>query len=447
MSTIDWTAIKQEAVGYFRDLLRIDTTNPPGNEKLAIDYLAGILSKEGIDFQVFEPIKDRANLVLRIKGDGSKRPLLLSSHVDVVHAEPEHWEVPPFSGEIKDGCIWGRGAIDMKHMTVMNLMMVLLAHRNKVKLKRDLIFLAVADEEDGCEWGSLWMVNNHPDLINAEYCLNEGGGFTLHLDKHVFYPIGVAEKGLCWFKVTARGRPGHGSMPHDHQAVHHIADKLKKFKKKGLGFHPHPLVESFVKSIAKTQSFPKNIFLKLLSKKRSHDFIINHLIKDEEKGDSFYAMFHNTASPTKLRAGSKINVIPSFAEAHFDGRILPGQSVESFLAEFRHVMGEDLEIEAFQKWDPTITDYENDFFDSLKKALLKNDPHAIPVPFLIPGFTDSAHYSRLGIKCYGFSPIYLEKGMSYAHMFHGHNERIPVKGFEFGVKVLWDVINETCILD
>ena len=219
MFEIDWNSVKQEAVTHLQNLLRINTTNPPGNEIEAVKYLSGVLTKEAIPHQIFEPAPGRASLVARLKGNGSKRPLLLTSHLDVVPAEGKKWERAPFSGDLKDGFIWGRGALDMKQMTVMELMMLLTVKREGLPLSRDLIFAAVADEEAGCKWGSKWLVANKPELIDAEYALNEVGGFSLHIDRHVFYPIGVAEKGFCWFKVTAQGEPGHGSLPHDDQAA------------------------------------------------------------------------------------------------------------------------------------------------------------------------------------------------------------------------------------
>src|SRR3989338_4793420 len=208
--TTNWTTLEKSALTHLKNLIRINTTNPPGNELEAIRYIAKILDEAGIPHQIFEPTPGRANLVARIRGSGTKRPLMLTSHVDVVPAENSGWNLPPFSGELKDGFIWGRGAIDMKQMTAMSLALFVEVCQQKIKLPRDLLFVAVCDEEAGCRWGSKWLVENKPELLDAEYALNEVGAFSLYLDGHTFYPIGVAEKGLCWFRIHKKGDPGHG---------------------------------------------------------------------------------------------------------------------------------------------------------------------------------------------------------------------------------------------
>ncbi|MBX7148708.1 M20/M25/M40 family metallo-hydrolase [bacterium] len=438
---INLDTIKDEAVAYLQQLIRINTTNPPGNELEAIKFLSGILTKENIPHDIFESAPGRANLVARLKGNGSKKPLLLTGHVDVVPAEPQHWAVDPFSGKIQDGCIWGRGAVDMKQMVVMELMMLLYAKRNSLNLNRDLIFAAVADEEAACTHGSQWLVENRPELVQAEYALNEVGGFSLYVEDKVFYPIGVAERGICWFRVIAKGDPGHGSMPHDNQAVNKLTGAAHRLGTHHLPFHSHPVVNKFISYLASAQKFPKNIILSLVKNRLFHSFITSKVLPDKKRAKVFNALFHNTVSPTILKAGSKVNVIPSTATFEVDGRILPGQTVESFLNEVREVIGPGLDIEVNYKWNPTeIKDYQNDFYDVLASSVIENHEGAIPVPYLIPGFTDAAHYSRLGIKSYGFAPVKLMPNMNFSEMFHGHNERIPVEGFLWGVKVLGDVI-------
>lgn len=431
-----------EAITHLRNLLRLNTTNPPGNEIAAVKYIAGVLMAEGIPSYIFEPAPGRANLVATLKGNGSRKPLLLNAHLDVVPAEEKHWKYPPFSGELAEGCVWGRGAIDMKQTAVMSMMMLIRAKREKISLNRDLIFCAVADEEEGCRYGSRWLVENRADLIQAEYGLNEVGGFSLYVDKHVFYPVGVAEKGVCWFAVHASGEPGHGSLPHSHQAVLKLAEGVTKLSNFSLPPHPHPLVRGFIGALAKSQGLLRGSVLKMLTVPRVGDFILKHLIRDPKQQANFHAQLHNTVSPTVLRAGSKINVIPSGAEVTVDGRILPGQTIENFLEEVKKVLGPDLEIKPLYSWTPTEHDYKNDFFTLLKKSLIAHDPEAIPVPYLMPGFSDSAHYARLGIKVYGFSPVRLDRGMNFSELFHGHNERIPVEGFKFGLNVMWDVVSQ-----
>lgn len=435
----------QEAVEHLQNLIRINTTNPPGHEIAACQYLAAVLKKENIPFTILESAPGRANLVARLVGDQTQKPLLLTSHLDVVPAEKEFWQEDPFGGVIKDGFIWGRGAVDMKQMTAMELAVFLKAHREKLPLKRDLILAAVADEEAGCEHGSKFLVTHHPELIRAEYALNEVGGFSLTIDQHVFYPIGVAEKGLCWFKIIARGKTGHGSMPHDQQALPHLCLATHAITHQDLPFHNTPLVTEFVNELAKKQPFPKNLILKGTTKKMFSRFILKYLFPNAAKAKNFRNMFHNLATPTVFRAGSKENVIPSSAEVIVDGRILPGQTIQSFLQEVQKLIGQGFEIEVLQAEEPNQTDFDNDFFNTLKTSLVSLDPQAIPVPFLIPGFTDAKHYAKLGIKCYGFAPTKLPADLNFGELYHGHNERIPVTAIEFGVKTLWDVILKTCV--
>lgn len=434
----------KETITHLQNLVRINTTNPPGNEILACDYLKSVFVKLNIPYQILESAPGRGNIIARIKGNGNKKPLLLTSHLDVVPAEKEYWDEDPFSGTIKDGFIWGRGTVDMKNMTAMLLTVFLKAFQNSENLKRDLIFAAVADEEAGCEYGSKWLVDNHPELIQAEYALNEVGGFSLTVEDKVFYPIGVAEKGMCWFKIKAKGDPGHGAMPHDNQAVGHVCFAAHKLSENNLPYHKTKVVENFVSTLANKQTLAKKLILKSLLKKPLANFVLKKVFPDKAKAQNFYNMFRNLATPTILKAGQKENVIPSVAEVTVDGRILPEHTVKSFLAEIQDLIGPRFEIEVLRSNDPVETEYQNDFFKTLKETIKKHDPEAIPVPFLIPGFTDAKEYHRLGIKTYGYTPVKLPADLNFGALYHGHNERIPVDAIGFGVKVLWDVILKSC---
>jgi len=437
---INIDAIKEEAITHLQNLLRINTTNPPGNEMQAVIYLSDVLKKENIEHKIFETAPGRGCLVARINGNGSQKPLLLNGHLDVVPCEKEHWQHDPFSGIIDEGCVWGRGAIDMKNMVASSLMLLLEIKRQKINLNRDVIFAAVADEEEGCDHGSRWLVEHKPDLIQAEYALNEGGGFSLFIDKNVFYPIGVAEKGLCWFKIVAHGDPGHGSMPHQNMALVKLAQATSRLGANQFPIHKHPLVSGFINRIASKQNFLNKLILKAVLQPSLTRFILDKIFPDAKKARQFHVLLHNTASPTIMKAGSKVNVIPSDAEVHVDGRVIPGQTIETFLQEVRQIIGRDFDFEVSHSWDPVETDYANPFYDLLCNSIKQNDPQALPLPYLVPGFTDSAYYSRLGIKCYGFAPVKLPKELNFADLFHGHNERIPIAGYLWGIKVLGDVL-------
>ena len=326
-TSLDWPAITAEAIRHLQDLLRIDTTNPPGNELVAAEYLAGVLRSEGYDPLVLEAAPQRGNLIARLKGDGSLPPLLLYTHLDVVPAEPEHWTHPPFAGEVADGFAWGRGALDMKSVAAMQLMTMLLLKRNAVALRRDVIFAATADEEIDSDVGAEWLVTRHPDLVRAEYGLSETGGYTLYLEGKKFYPVMCAEKGTCWLKIRARGKPGHGSVPHADHAVLHLVRAIERVTSHPLPLHMTATASTYVQRLARSVGGTTGMLLSAVLHPILHDAALK-AIPDRSLADALHAIFHNTVSPNQLRAGYKANVIPSEAEAILDGRMLPGFDVE-----------------------------------------------------------------------------------------------------------------------
>lgn len=442
---IDWESVNREAIGIFKDLLRIDTTNPPGNERPAADYVAGILGREGIDFQLLESEPTRASVVARRKGSGAKAPLLLNAHLDVVPADPEHWTHDPFGAIEQDGYIWGRGALDMKNMAAMSLVTMLLLEREGVELERDVIFAAVADEEEGSEHGSLFLVKEHPELVRAEYVLNEAGGHTMHAGGHRFWPIQIAEKGICWLELTARGEPGHGSMPHPNNAVVRLARAIEALANTRLPQHNTPVVEEFLDAIAAASPLPGRLLLPLLKNPILSSPLLSILeTVDLSQAIGLNAMLRNTTSPTMLSGGKKVNVIPSSATVRVDGRIIPGESLEAFLAEIRAVVGDDLDIEVFHHHDGSVFDPNTELFDAMARKLREEDPDGTPVPYMIPGFTDSFAYGTLGAQCYGFVPLRLPPDLQFARLFHGHDERVPVDGFTWGVRVLYETVRDFC---
>jgi acetylornithine deacetylase/succinyl-diaminopimelate desuccinylase-like protein len=442
---MDWTAITAEAVRHFKTLLRFDTTNPPGNERPAADYLAGVLGEAGIEHRVLESAPTRASLVARLRGNGKKAPLLLTGHLDVVPVDREHWSHDPFAAEEAAGCIWGRGAIDMKNMVAMSLMTVVLLKRMETKLDRDLIFAAVADEEAGSHGGALFLVENHPELVRAEYVLNEVGGHTLHFGDARFYPIQVSEKGICWFELVAHGDPGHGSMPHDNNAVVKLARAIDALGRVKLPQHNTPVVEHFLRELAKRSGFPNDRIIPLLLRPAMSSTLLETLgKKNPDQAMGINAMLRNTVSPTMLAGGSKVNVIPSRASVRVDGRIIPGLTKEDFLREIRRAVGDEVAINVFDHHDGTTFDSKTELYETICKVLAQHDEDAVPVPYMIPGFTDSFAYGRLGGTCYGFSPVKLPKDLNFTRMYHGHDERIPIDGFAWGLKVLFEVVERFC---
>jgi acetylornithine deacetylase/succinyl-diaminopimelate desuccinylase-like protein len=432
-----------EAVEHLGALLRMDTTNPPGNESICAEYLAESLRKDGIEPTLVAKAKGRANVVARIKGNGEAPPLLLGAHLDVVEADAKRWRHPPFSGAIADGYLWGRGALDMKNMAAMSLMVVKLLRRSGARLRRDVIFAGVADEEVGCDFGSRFLVEEHPELVRAEYALGEVGGFTLHVQGRRFYPIMVAEKGLCWLRVRARGTPGHGSLPREDNANVRLARAVARLGSRRLPQHTTPFVKEFVQKVGATLPMPQRLILERILDPRTAPAVLK-ILPDRSLARSFAAVLSNTVSPTVLRGGNKTNVIPSEATCELDGRILPGQTEGSFLAELRAAVGRDVEFEILKSAPPTVTSAKTPLFETLCRTLLRHDPEALPVPYLMPGFTDAKSWSRLGTKCYGFVPLRLAAGVRFADLFHGDDERVPVDGVRWGVRVLYEAVRDFC---
>ncbi len=425
-------------------LLRMDTTNPPGAERQAADYLAGKLREVGLDPTMLEPEPGRANLVTRLRGTGKAPPLLLAAHLDVVEADPERWKHPPFSAAEAEGCLWGRGAVDMKNHAAMSAAILRKLARDGARLGRDVIFAAVADEEAGCDFGSRYLVEQHPELVRAEYAIGEVGGFTMHLAGTAFYPIQVAEKGLCWVRAKFTGEPGHGSMPRADSAVIRLGEGIAALGRARMPVHPTKYVKDFLDAIAARQPAVARPLLKLLGRPELIARIVR-LVPDLSIARSMGALLTNTASPTVARAGNKTNVIPGEATLEIDGRLIPGQTDEDFLRELRAVLGDDVELEVMKSAPPTVTEpVESPLFESIRRQINAREPDAVVVPYMIPGFTDGKYFSQLGARWYGFAPIKIEKGsgIRFADMFHGNDERIPIAGLHWGTEVLDAVVRE-----
>jgi acetylornithine deacetylase/succinyl-diaminopimelate desuccinylase-like protein len=450
-ASIDWKAEGDRCVELLRDLIRIPTVNRgtgdagDANEHVAAERIADFLRGFGVEPKIVEKKKGRGNLIARVKGTGKKPPLLLNAHLDVVEADAGSWLHDPFTAEIHDGYIWGRGAIDMKHMAAMSAcVLALLAKKadDGPPLERDVIFAAVADEEAGCALGSIYLCEEHADDVRAEYMLGEVGAFSLYLFGRTFYPIQVAEKGICWVRATYEGSPGHGSVPDPESSVVKLARAIERLGGRRLPHHPTAVVETFLHGLAKELPAPQRQVLKRLTVPRLASVILDYLVRDPDQRRSFGAMLSNTASPTVVRAGSKVNVIPGRASVDIDGRTLPGQSESSFLAELREALGGDPKIEILRSLPPVESRADTPLFAHLDATLRQHDPTALPLPYLIPGFTDAKAYARLGTTCYGFAPVRFDPthNVNFSKMYHGHDERIPVDGLRWGVRVLYEAV-------
>ena len=436
----------EEARRLCQALLRMDTTNPPGNERICADYLAASLAEVGYQPELIEAAPGRTNLIVRHRGTGARPPLLLTAHLDVVEADPSGWRRPPFSGDEHEGCLWGRGAIDMKNMAAMCTAVMRRLAVTQARLSRDVIFAAVADEEAGCEYGSKLLVAEHRSKVEAEFAVGESGGFSLHLGDTTFYPVQVAEKGICWIRARVTGTPGHGSMPRADSAVTRLGEALVALGKAQLPVHPTKYAINFLEALRARQPALIQPLLRLVTRPRLLARIAR-LVPNSQAARGFSPLLSNTASATVVRAGNKTNVIPGVAEFDIDGRTLPGQTTEDLLRELRVVLGPDIELEVTRSAPATVTDpFESPVYDAIKHQIESREPGAVVVPYMIPGFTDAKYFSEMGARWYGFSPVKIERdsGIRFADMFHGNDERVPVAGLAWGAEVLDAVVREVC---
>ena len=440
---MNWDLVREQVTDLTQDLIRFDTTNPPGNEMPCIEYIGGVLQREGIEPVVLESAPGRGNLVARLKGDGTLSPLLLMGHVDVVPAEADKWQRPPFSGDRVDGIVWGRGAVDMKQMVAMELMVMLLLRRSRVPLKRDVIFMATADEEVGGRVGAGWVALNHPDLIRAEYAINEGGATSIVLDDQVFFICSTAEKGAARFTLRGHGQPGHASQPHKNNALLPLSKAVVKLIETPLPLRVTRTARAHVEAMAHHVDGDLRQTLLNLLNSATHESAMAALPLAEPVKRRLSAALHDTATPTILRAGAKINVIPAEAECEVDCRILPGTTLESLEQELRAVVGSKVEIEFGPTSSPLEADPDSPLFKTISQVIGEQEPGATLIPGLITGGTDAKNVAQLGIKVHGFVPMRYE-GPSMTGLAHNHDERVSVANLEFGARVLHHVVERFC---
>jgi acetylornithine deacetylase/succinyl-diaminopimelate desuccinylase-like protein len=439
---MNWDQAGSEAVERLRRMLRFDTTNPPGNELALARDLAKEAEENGLRAVVYESAEDRGNLVIRVKGDGSRRPLLLLSHLDVVPAEPDRWRFPPFAGELAEGYVWGRGAIDSKLTGAVMMQVLLLIHRTNVDLKRDLVLVAAADEELGAACGVDWLVRNHSDVFDAEYGINEAGGFTVVIDGQPLYLCQVAEKGSAPIDLVAKGRPGHSSVPHDENAIVDLGRALAKLGAAKLPHHPPESVEAFFRSAADAVTNPAVAeLLKAALIPEQSDNALVALPVEERDRLMFDAMLRNTCAPTLLNAGVKRNVIPSEARAGLSGRPLPGATEAAFLAEVKEAVGDRVEIEMTQPFRGGVQfDYQSELFHILAESTRRFEPGATVVPYMQTGGTDARFLTDFDMRVYGYIPMRPEPGPGFFELCHGHDERVSASNVTFAVQVLFDAV-------
>jgi acetylornithine deacetylase/succinyl-diaminopimelate desuccinylase-like protein len=436
--TADAATTYQRPAELLQWLLRFNTTNPPGAEEPCIEYIRFVLSAAGIESTVLALDPDRPNLIARIPGAGSAPPLLLYGHVDVVTTEGQDWTHPPFAGEIADGYVWGRGALDMKGGVAMLLAAFLRAKVEQARLPGDVIFLALSDEEENATYGARFVTEEHRDLFDGvRYALGEFGGFSIALGPRRFYPIMVAEKQGCHVRATVRGPGGHGSLPMRGGTMARLARLLQTLDRNRLPVHITPVVRAMIEAVAKTLPAANGPLLRQLLNARLTDRILDAL---GERGKLFDPLLHNTVNATIVRGGEKGNVIPSEVAVDMDGRILPGYTQEDLLRELRALLGAEVELEAVEFDISAPAEPEMGLFETLAGILREADPEGIPIPYMMSGVTDGRFFARLGIQTYGFTPMRLAPDFAFTSLIHAADERIPVEAVSFGADAVYQAL-------
>jgi len=414
-------------------LIRFDTTNPPGNEAECIGFVRGVLEDAGCETELYAKDPGRPNLVSRLRGAGKSPPLLIQGHVDVVTTSGQTWQRPPFGGELADGEVWGRGAIDMKGPMAMYISAFVRAARGEFEHPGDLILVVLADEENGGDFGAKFLVEDHAHLFEGvRYALGEAGGVSRTIAGKRFYPIQVAEKQICWLKATVRGPGGHGAMIQRGGTMARLGRMLSDLDRERMPIHVTPIVRRMIEMVAGELRRPKRDLVLQLLRPAVADRVLPGL---GENVRPIEGLLRNTINATIVHGGEKVNVVPSQIDLELDGRLLPGFGPDDLIAEVRQLIGDDIELELVRHDSgPSEQDYAH--FDMLGGVLRELDPEGIPMPLLQGGVTDACFFARLGIQTYGFMPMRLADDFPLLKLVHAADERIPVAALEFGTEAV-----------
>jgi acetylornithine deacetylase/succinyl-diaminopimelate desuccinylase-like protein len=436
-STGDASAGYPPPAELLQKLIRFDTTNPPGNERACIEYIDDLLTGHGFETTILARDKTRPNLVTRLPGRGEAPPLLLYGHLDVVSTENQPWTYPPFEGRIVDGCVWGRGALDMKGPVAIMLSTLVRARAESLAPAGDVLLVLMADEEVKGAYGAHYLVQHHAGIFDGvHYAIGEAGGFTAHLGDRRFYPIMVAEKQCCALRATVRGQGGHGAMPVRRQATARLGRLLRRLDRKRLPVHITPATRQMIEGIATALPARQRLVLRQLLNPWLTDRLLDLM---GPVGAALDPLLHNTVSPTMLRGSSQLNVIPAEVSVNLDGRLLPGYGPDDMLAELRRLLGSEVELEVYD-YEPGPPEPDMGLFDLLADILREADPGSHPVPLLMTGATDARHLARLGIQTYGFTPLKMPPGLDFWQRLHAADERVPVAALDFGVEALYRLL-------
>lgn len=434
---INWNAAEKEASDLLSRYIRVDTTNPPGRELAAAQFWKEALAREHIDARIFESQPGRGVVYARLKGTGEEKALILLHHLDVVPAVKSEWEEDPFAGVIKDGYVYGRGAIDCKGVAVAQFMTLALLKRAGLPLKRDIIFLGTADEEAGGRQGAGWFVGQHFDLIaDAEFLLTEGGGIRIR-DGRRSYDVDIAEKAPCWIQLEASGPAGHGSRPLPETAVTRLIRALEKLVRYETEIKVTPAVQAYFSALAEGEEPEKAERLRHLENSLADPQFRREFLANP----TYNALVRNTISPTVLEGSNKTNVIPGRARAQLDCRLLPGEDPQEFVKRLEQIVNDsEVNFSVLMNFPPLASDADTPLFRAIRNVAERHDPQAPVVPAVLSGFTDAHYFRRKGIVSYGFSglPLSEEDG----RRVHGDNERIPLASLREGIQVLIELVQE-----
>ena len=436
LRAIAWPPYQDETVQLMREYLRINTSNPPGNELAAAEFFHRLFERAGIPNTIYPYAAGHADFYAVLKGDGTLRPLILLNHMDVVQADPRSWRLPPFSGEILNGEMYGRGAQDMKDEGLLQAMALLIAARQRLTLKRDLIFLATSDEEvDGT--GSRWILENHPELVrNAEYLITEGGSNLIIQGRGTIYEVGVGEKAPYWLRLTATGRGGHGSIPIADSAPNRLVKALARVLDWQPPVHLFPAVEQYFRVIAALEPETRATQFRDIRKAIKDPDFARSITRDEE----YNFLLRDTVSLTVLQGAAQTNVIPDTAYAELDVRLLPDEDPKIFLGQFRRVLADDsIQITSANRFKPpNSSSTDTSLYRLIEQVVRQYNPHAMVAPALGGGYTECQMYRPLGITCYGFNTLEVTPEVNATE--HAANERVPVEQLRRGVKILYELV-------
>ncbi len=436
--SIDWGRYQDQAVKLLQDYLRIDTSNPPGNEGAAAEFFQRLFDHYGIENSVFTFAPGRANVYAILKGDGTLKPLVLLNHMDVVRAVSSNWRIPPFSGEILDGDIYGRGALDMKDAGLLQALVMVIAAQEHLPLKRNLIFLATADEEKG-DTGSEWIIEHHPELVReAEYLITEGGANLNYVGKGTIYGIGVAEKAPFWIRMTATGPGGHGSIPISDSAPNRLVRAIERVVDWQTPIRLLPSVEQYFHQISRLEREPRASEFRDIRKALKNPGVVKALTADKDVN----YLLRDTVSLTVMKGSEQTNVIPDTAYCELDIRLLPGENPDAFLAQLRAVVADEgIRLEPISRFRaPNSSPTDTGLYRIIDEVVHRHNPKALVAPVLNSGYTESQMYRPLGLICYGFVPIEVTPEVDATE--HAANERVPVDQIRRGVKMLFEIVAE-----